>query len=112
MDQDGKPQPDITRNRIVAQLEELKLSRNAASKKAGFDRSLLRKYLRGEVKKLGHEKLEALAEVLECSTAYLRGETDQLFGGSGDQDWLRAENKRLRSKLKEIRDLIDQLLKE
>lgn len=110
MDQDAQPQPDITRRRIEEQLKAVGLTMNAASELAGFDRSLLRKFIRWEVKHLSFEKLKALAAVLECSPAYLRGETDQLFGGPEDLDWLRAENERLRSKLKDIRDMIDLLI--
>lgn len=73
---------DITRERIEARLKELDLSKNAASEEAGMDRSMLGKFLKGETKRLGYDRLSALARVLRTTVPYLVGETDVIEEGA------------------------------
>jgi len=77
----------IIRDRIAARLKELGLSTGQASLDAGLSRSLLGKYVRGEVEQMREDRIEAVAAVLKCSMAYLRGETDEPgLPSAGDRD--------------------------
>lgn len=67
---------ELTRDRIRKCLRDLGLSDSAASKQAGFDRSVLGKFLRGAVEEMTDKNLRALAAVLGVEPAYLRGEID------------------------------------
>jgi SOS-response transcriptional repressor LexA len=67
---------DITRERIQQRLDELGTTASVVSKAAGMDKSVVRKFMRGEIQELRDSNIRALAIQLKCSPAYLRGETD------------------------------------
>jgi SOS-response transcriptional repressor LexA len=67
---------DIVKQRIQERMDAQKTNANVVSKAAGMDRSVLRKYMRGDIKELRDSNIRSLARVLKCSPAYLRGETD------------------------------------
>jgi len=68
--------PTITQERIASRLKDLGLSAGQASLDAGLSRSLLGKFVRGEVERMRDDNLRAVAATLKCSLAWLMGETD------------------------------------
>jgi hypothetical protein len=67
---------DITRERIQKRLDELGTTASVVSKAAGMDKSVVRKFMRGDIQELRNSNIRALAIQLRCSPSYLRGETD------------------------------------
>lgn len=68
--------PSVTQQRISSRLKELGLSAGQASLDAGLSRSLLGKFIRGDVERMRDDNLRSVADVLKCSLAWLKGETD------------------------------------
>lgn len=58
-------------DRIGGRLETLGLSPNAASDKAGLDRTLVGRYVKGRVRNPRRDSLQKLAEALHCSVEWL-----------------------------------------
>jgi SOS-response transcriptional repressor LexA len=73
----------IVRDRIRQRLEELSLTANAASERAGIDRSILRKFMNESVKELREHNLKAVAKGLRVTPQWLLGETDDK--GEGEE---------------------------
>ncbi len=67
---------EITRERIQKRLDELGTTASVVSKAAGMDKSVVRKFMRGNIQELRDSNIRALAVLLKCSPSYLRGETD------------------------------------
>jgi len=65
---------DIARRRIEERRRALGLSYSRLSIDAGLSRSLVGKFVRGEVSTLRDENLAAIARVLGCTLGYLKGE--------------------------------------
>ncbi len=66
----------LMKERIKALMEERNLTANALSAKAGLDRSTVGKFLSKPGATLSPANAEAVARVLKCSVAVLRGEAD------------------------------------
>ncbi|MCX5478476.1 helix-turn-helix domain-containing protein [Kaistia geumhonensis] len=69
---------DILLQRIEERLKALGLSREAASTRAGMSRDGLRNLTRAKGRMPRSENLAKIAAVLETTTSYLLGETDQV----------------------------------
>lgn len=67
---------EIRKDRIQARLDALGLSESAAALNGGLERGYIRDFLRGAKTGANGKNLEKLALGLECSIAYLTGESD------------------------------------
>ena len=65
------------RNRISQKKTELNLSYQDMSDKTGLSKSTLQRYITGDIRNLGLDKLEILAKALDVSPSYLMGWEDE-----------------------------------
>ncbi|MGF0095172.1 LexA family protein [Peptoniphilus sp. SGI.035] len=65
------------RNRISQKKAELNLSYQDMAEKTGLSKSTLQRYITGDIRNLGLDKLEILAKALEVSPSYLMGWEDE-----------------------------------
>lgn len=65
------------RNRISQKKSELNLSYQDMSEKTGLSKSTLQRYITGDIRNLGLDKLEILAKALEVTPSYLMGWEDE-----------------------------------
>lgn len=61
------------RNRINLRKTELDLSYEDLSNRTGLSKSTIQRYVTGDIGNLGLDKLEILAQALECTPSYLMG---------------------------------------
>lgn len=72
--EDAGMNDDVVRQRIQERMDALDLTMNAAAKLSGLHRSMLRKFMAGDTKELRGSSIDKLAPVLQCTSAYLRGD--------------------------------------
>lgn len=65
------------RNRIFQKKSELNLSYQDMSEKTGLSKSTLQRYITGDIRNLGLDKLEILAKALDVTPSYLMGWEDE-----------------------------------
>ena len=65
------------RNRISQKKSELNLSYQDMSEKTGLSKSTLQRYITGDIRNLGLDKLEILAKALDVTPSYLMGWEDE-----------------------------------
>lgn len=65
------------RNRISQKKTELNLSYQDMSDKTGLSKSTLQRYITGDIRNLGLDKLEILAKALDVTPSYLMGWEDE-----------------------------------
>ncbi len=65
------------RNRISQKKSELNLSYQDMSDKTGLSKSTLQRYITGDIRNLGLDKLEILAKALDVTPSYLMGWEDE-----------------------------------
>ena len=65
------------RNRISQKKSELNLSYQDMSDKTGLSKSTLQRYITGDIRNLGLDKLEILAKALDVTPGYLMGWEDE-----------------------------------
>lgn len=65
------------RNRIFQKKSELNLSYQDMSEKTGLSKSTLQRYITGDIRNLGLDKLEILAKSLDVTPSYLMGWEDE-----------------------------------
>jgi hypothetical protein len=72
----------ILKERIGERVSALKISWRRASLEAGFEAGFIQDIITGRSQHPGEDALASLASVLECSSAYLAGQSDDLAGVS------------------------------
>ena len=73
----------ILKECIGERVTALKISWRRASLEAGREAGFIQDVITGRSQSPGEDALASLATVLKCSSAYLRGQSDDLAGASG-----------------------------
>jgi hypothetical protein len=75
----------ILKERIGERVTALKISWRKASLEAGLEAGFIQDIITGRSQCPGEDAVARLASVLKCSSAYLRGQSDDLAGAAGIQ---------------------------